>query len=490
MYHVGMTSAVGVRRGAVYGRESKGKTKSVADQLKVGMAALLELSWDHAGTYSDKTSASRYAKVVRGDWTRLRVDLEAGTVDALILWECSRGSRTLTDWSMLLDLCASLGVLIHVVSHDRTYDPRRAGDYKQLASEGVDAAVQVHRASESVRRGVNLAASEGRPHGRTPYGYVRVYDSSREFAEQRAQPEQVAIVNEIVTRVASAEPVYKIVRELRARKLPSPSGGLWTPSTVVNIARNPAYIGKRRHKDSLHDAIWPAIVPEAMWKLAQGVLGQPQRRESPPGRALYLLSAPLVQAPCGNSMGSTASGSGRRYRCIDDYCSSIGAADADAWVAAVVCARLSRRDARAMFAADDRASGAAREELDALEDELRAARESWARPGGGGISDEAMAMKESAMKAPIADARRRTRPTGVSASLLAMLDAAEAGEHVRTVWDDLPLPARRDLIRIVCGTITIAAAGGQPLNRWSKPKERQRAAERRITFERAQPRRR
>lgn len=484
-----MTSAVRVRRAAVYGRESKGKTKSVADQIKLGMAAVADLSWEHAGTYSDKTSASRFAKTVRGDWSRLRVDLEAGTVDVLILWECSRGSRTLTDWSMLLDLCASLGVLIHVISHDRTYDPRRASDYKQLASDGVDAAVQVHRASESVRRGVNAAAAEGRPHGRTPYGFERVYDSSREFVAQRAHPEQSRIVNEIVTRVASAKPIRDIVLDLRERGVPSPKGGRWSPTGVVNIARNPAYIGKRSHKGELHDAIWPAIVPATMWQLAQVVLGQPSRRESPPGRVQYLLSAPLVKAPCGHSMGSSGRGAGRRYSCGDDRCSSISAHDADAWVTAVVCARLSRRDARATFAADDAVSKRAHAELDALEGELLAARESWARPGGGGISDEAMAMKEAAMKEPIADARRRARPAGISAALLAMLDAAEAGKHVRAVWDLLPLPAQRDLIRIVCGSITIASARGQAtLNRWSSQQERARAAERRITFERAKPR--
>lgn len=466
-------------RAAVYGRESKGKTKSVADQVRIGESTVAEQGWIHAGTYSDKTSASRFAAKARGGWTALRADLEAGSIDLMVLWETSRGSRTLADWVNLLDTSRSRGVLLHVVSHERTYDPRRSADYKALADAGVSAAHSSDQASEAILRGVASSAVDGKPHGRVPFGYERSvwYEGSPKvkMIEQHPHPVHAVLVRDIITRVAKREPLIAIVRGLNTRGVPSPNGVRWSVLTVRNLARNPAYIGQRRHRGVITDAVWPEIMSPAMWHAANAVLDEPDRSTRQPGGLRHLLSY----------FGTTGHGgrwaaSHGRYRCQDDHCTSIGEATADELVTRVIVARFCRADARDLFAPDDTGSAVAKEELARLEAELAEARASFATPGG--ISATALAMKEAAMAAPIADARRRSRATGVPLAVLQLLDAAEFGEaKVRPVWDALPLPAQRGVVETLFESIVLGPLVGR-VNRWTSEEDRLDEAARRITI--------
>lgn len=466
-------------RAAVYGRESKGKTKSVADQVRIGESTVVEHGWIHAGVYSDKTSASRFAAKARGGWTALRADVEAGSIDLMVLWETSRGSRTLADWVNLLDTSRSRGVLLHVVSHERTYDPRRSADYKALADAGVSAAHSSDQASEAILRGVASSAVDGKPHGRVPFGYERSvwYEGSPKvkMIEQHPHPVHSVLVRDIITRVASREPLIAILRDLNSRGVPSPTGGRWGVEALHRLVRNPAYVGLRHHRGALTDAVWPGIMSPAMWHLANLVLDEPNRRTNQPGGLRHLLSY----------FGTTADGgrwnfSRGRYRCYVDHCTSIVAATADELITRLIVARLCKADARELFAPDDTASVTAREELARLEAELAEARASFAIPGG--ISAAALAMKEGAMAAPIADARRRSRPTGAPLAVLQLLDAAEFGEeHVRPVWDGLPLPAQRGVIETLFESIVLGPPVGK-ISRWTDDDDRLDEAARRITI--------
>src|SRR5258705_8784491 len=104
----GMTSTL---RAGVYGRESKGKTKSVDDQARLGEATVGEQRWHHVHTWTDKVSASRSARAVRDGWPLVLAAIERGDLDVLILWEASRGARTMKVWVELLDACRDHRVL-------------------------------------------------------------------------------------------------------------------------------------------------------------------------------------------------------------------------------------------------------------------------------------------------------------------------------------------------------------------------------------------
>lgn len=453
---------MGTLRAGIYGRNSKGEAKSIDDQLELGEAAVTEQGWTLANSYSDRQSASRYASKTRDDWARLLADIAADRLDILVLWESSRGGREEIEWFGMLNTCRTQGVLIHVISHERTYDMRISRDRKVLANDGVDAAYYSDELSDKVRRGVAASARKGGIHGACAYGYERVYDEhTREFIEQRPSA-HAPIVVEIFEALARKTPIITLVADLNGRGIPSPNGKVWSRDTVRRMARNVSYIGQRRHRtkhegkaptDEITKAVWPRLVEDSVFYDVQAVLDDDDRPRSKPGKARYLLSYNGC-APCGGALRvqPKRGTKSERYLCVEDSCISARMADVDEIVTRAVCERLSMPDARKLYAVDDAEVRKARTEAAKLRTDLDKARKSYALPDG--ISETALAMKERTYGPLIADADRRARPVGSSGALARLLDA----DDVRAEWDTYAVAAKRDVVarvvRVVVGSPT------------------------------------
>lgn len=484
---------------AIYGRNSSAKQKSIDDQQAENRAAVEANGWTVAAELDDPSSASRYATRVRKNWELLLALLP--DIDVVVLWEPSRGDRSLASWATFLDACREHHVRIHAVTHQRTYDPRNPRDYRSLAEDGVDSAYESDKTSQRVRRGQASAAAAGRPHSPTTFGYTRRYDPvTRTFLEQVPHPEQAPVVRDIITSVGRGTPLHQITHRLNAAGTPTHRGGaVWYHSTVRGIASNQAYRphpddparGIRVHNGALHVGQWPPLVTESEWQAAQAVLGgnsataRRARRDSAPGQIKYLLSGntAVMTATCGSALAGfpNSAGRGATYGCKADRCASAPMPEVDEYVTRLVVARLARKDARRLWVADDAASRAAGEELRRLLAELEEARQSFYRPGG--ISAEALAGKEAAMTPAIEDARRRSQPAGVPLAALELMEAAKFGaERVRTTWDAFPLPAQREIIARIFDRLTLGPATVR-LTRWSSPAERLEVVANRISHE-------
>jgi hypothetical protein len=81
------------------------------------------------------------------------------------LWEPFRGDRTLATWVTSFDLCRDVAPEFTRRSHKRIQDPRIACDYKSLAEDGVDSALQAEEISERMSGGLVSVMAAGRPHG-------------------------------------------------------------------------------------------------------------------------------------------------------------------------------------------------------------------------------------------------------------------------------------------------------------------------------------
>ena len=441
-------------RAGVYGRNSKGDGASIEDQLDLGCKTCAAQGWTLAGKYSDDSSASRYRSKDRDDWTRLLADLAAGHLDVLVLWKSARGSRDAIEWLNMLDGCRQRGTLIHVMADHHTYDPRNVDrDWEALATDGIKSASYSDYLSRDVRRGTLAAAAEGRPHGRVTYGYERTYSpGTGKMTGQRPGP-NAAIVQEIFEKIAAHTPINAIERDLRQRRLPSPTGVQWRRTTIRNMVTNVAYIGLRRHvirdkdtgsvvSDQVHPAPWPPLVDEARFYDVQALLGDKDRKTTRPGAARHLLSY-IATAPCGGTMQGQDSRrrTGQdRYGCGRDGCVSVCRNDADRVVQAFILARV-RQCGPSLLA--DPGDPSALAEAGRLRAQLEAARRSHARPDGLGISTESLAMTERALIPAIADADRRGRPVRASGALGELVGA----DDVTAVWAGLDMAARREVVR-------------------------------------------
>lgn len=430
------------KQAGVYARQSLGKAKSIAEQLAAGVAVCSENGWTLAWKYSDGSSASRYARSIRDDWSRVLADIGAGKLSILILWESSRGDRNLTTWSGLLDECRAKGVQIYVISDERLYDPRKGADWKALATAGVDGAAESDKISIRVKRGHAGAAAAGRPsHGRTPFGYVRRYDpSTGELVGQEIDPTTAPIVREIFTRISKGEAVSMIVKDFNERQVPTPGAVQWYRVRIRDIAMNRAYVGQRVYNGTITDGTWPAIVGPEQFFAVQQILTDPKRVTTRPGRAVHLLSYLGTCGPCGAPLTAVRG----RYRCLTSGCVTIVQRDMDSFVTRMVLSRLSQPDVyealRQHGDDDDRAVLDARNQVATLQARLDEFRQSAAR---GETSPASLAVVETELARQIQQAQQRVQVAEVPVVLRAIV---EPGEDVRDRWEGALLPARRQVI--------------------------------------------
>src|SRR5258707_8143462 len=102
----------------VSNKGSNGTDRSIDQQNQANRDACDRRAWTIAAEYADLESASRFAGPKGGanreDYKRALADVKAGLLDILVMWEPSRGSRELENWSHLLNACRAAGGLIYV----------------------------------------------------------------------------------------------------------------------------------------------------------------------------------------------------------------------------------------------------------------------------------------------------------------------------------------------------------------------------------------
>lgn len=468
-----------LRPAGVYGRQSRGKTKSVDEQVAECVADVEHQCKEFriVATYTDLVSASRYGTKRRGDHVKLLADITSGRLKLIATWSPDRADRTLTTWSQFLDACRDHKVLIRITDHERTYDVTNPRDWRQLAEDGIDAAYFSEKLSRVILRGVGGAAKSGRPPmGPCPYGYRRLYDpttgklqgeyvddedgSKRWVGGQEIDPDTAPIVREIFARVARGEPTDRIIKDLDRRRVPPPGtrshkktgSKQWYPQRIRDIVLSPTYLGRRRHRATGRNATdapqifiasWPALVDESVWYAANRVMNAPSRffNGRRPGRQTHLLT---YLAVC--HRGHPIRARSDVYTCTPHGCVHLKREPVDRLVRAEIIKYLSRDDVYANLrrAGDDagREAVAAEDEAARLQGEL----DDWRRSAtdGRGTTPETLAVVEADLRKKIQAAQDRAKMADLPPALRQML---AAGGTVAERWDNAELAARRDLIR-------------------------------------------
>lgn len=400
-------------------------------------------------------SASWYAKKARTDFDRLLKDIAAGKLDLVWFWTLSRSQRRLDVYAALRDLCRANGV--GWVIKNRLYDLNDSSDLRSLGIDAVNGEIQSLEISENVKLGLELAATKGKPHSHTTYGYRRIYENKK-YKTQVPEEPQAGVVREIITRISNGDPISRIVSDFQARKIPSPSGNpKWARSTVRGIATNLAYIGTRVHEPVDREKrktgertetpnCWPAISDaenfEETFYRAKAILDSPERKTRRPGREFkHLLSHIARCDECGERLPAKfdkrPTNPRRTYTCPVRHV-NISADDLDNFVRAAINAYLARpdvQDALAQGQSDDIEVIAARAEAAKLRGELEENRQ--AREAGLLTLAEYLRFKE-ALSVRISAAESRVEVAATPPIL-------RSGP---VEWDDLAI-ARQVVVEVV-----------------------------------------
>lgn len=313
------------------------------------------LGWRVAGVYEDNDKSASTGKR-RPAYERMLADVEAGRIDAVVVWDLDRLTRRPIEVEQFIDIADRHRVALASVGGDVDLATDNGRMFARI--KGAVARAEVERKSTRQCRANLQRAESGRPGGgRRPFGYSRdrmtVVDS--EAAEVRKASEALL----------AGSSVRGIVADLNARGVTATTGGPWRPTELRRMLVNPRNAGLVVHRgDVLGKGAWPAILDEDTFYGVRAVLSDPARHKAGPPRR-YLLSGIAHCSVCGGRLfGVTEKGKGPLYRCESRRHVSMKADPVDDLILRLVAARLSQPDAADLLAPPGRA-----DEARALRDE-------------------------------------------------------------------------------------------------------------------------
>lgn len=463
------------RRAAVYARISRddeGTGANVDNQISDCRARAARDGLTVVEVYrDDDISASTIATAERPAFGQMMSDAREGRFDVILAYSNSRLTRRPLELEGLIQHHERYGTQFRtVVSGDdnlATADGRMVARIKASVDAG-----EAERTAERVRRKMRQLAEDGRYVGRRPFGW----DFTGAGVTQRlvVNDAEAAVVRECVDRVLAGDALWKIVRDLNARGVPTSTGGPWATQVLRRMLLRWMNAGLRQHQPrrrgkpvgpvALYPGQWEPIIDRETHERVVALLTDPGRRKNNRGTEVkYLLTSLAFCGVCGGHVVGTAEftytlANGRErhyphaYKCPAAGCHGVQRrmADVDDLVERVVLGVLERDGVR-LLGGDPAAAEAARARIGGLEAKLALAADQFADDA---ITADQLARITERVR-PQLDAERsrltRSQPSGTLGEY--------AGPGVRDAWERADVETRRAVIRATGVRVTILQVG-------------------------------
>lgn len=210
---------------------------------------------------------------------RLLDDIKAGRVDCVVVYKVDRLSRSLLDFSRLMEVFDA-----HEVSFvSVTQQFNTTSSMGRLTLNILLSFAQFEREIISERTSDKIAATrrKGKWSGGVP---ILGYDVVPEGGKLMVNEDEAERVRRIFEIYLNKEALLETVKELDARgwqnkryvtrKGVERGGSPFTRVTLYKLLRNVAYIGKTRYKDEVHEGEHPAIVDPEIFNQVQRILSR------------------------------------------------------------------------------------------------------------------------------------------------------------------------------------------------------------------------
>lgn len=408
-------------------------------------------------TYSDVGSASNFARKPRGDFGKLIDDLRHRRFNGngLIVWEVSRGSRRVDEWTTLFTLLAEQHKLIAVPSLDNVFDPADDFDYDALMRLVLDAKLESAKTSKRIRRGVNAMAPKGHPHGRAPYGYRAVYENKTVLGWV-PEPDEKAVLVDAFERIAAGESLRSVARVMAGHGVVGRNGRPMTAETLRPMLLSDTYRGVRVHapgsksrhdrKGTVHhyDGKWDALVSDELFYAVKSRLTDPARKTTRPGRGVHLLSMIGKCDVCDGPIAARNRDAERRYVCHRASHVLVGADALDQYVEQNMLVWLTRPENVERLTAGDGDNDALADARDAQARIRAELADLVEQVGSGALSATFAALAEPKIQQRLDAATRRVEELATPSSLRGLIDPAG---DVTAQWQRAPMPVKREIAR-------------------------------------------
>ncbi len=451
----------------VYGRASqdrKGLMRSINDQVTDCEAWCQPIRWRVARVIKDSDrSASQWRKKEREGFEEAIALINSGRYGGFVTWEPSRAGRDLEIYVQLRKACQRAGVLY--LTHGRVYDLSRSDDSFMMGFEFLRAEADANTMRERQLRTVRLNAEKGRPHGRLPYGYRRVYDEyTGVLLRQEPDPHTGQIVRDAARAVLAGKSVWSVAMRLEDAGEPTPMKPWvdaprgWDTNTLRQVLQNPTIAGKRVYRgEVIGDAQWEALISWEDFQRLQRLFADPGRRVKggggTPAKTLMVHIAKCHY--CGRPLKRAVrrrkgKADAVKYQCQFRGCykTTISQPGLDAFVEEAVLTWFERPENLSRIAetndGDDwlAQSAAAEGRIAALRMRLDEAAEQYS---AGALSLGMLTKVEQTLRPQIEEAQRALIPPISDERVRELVTSGD----VRAAWADLPLAERRTIIKVM-----------------------------------------
>ena len=258
---------------------------------------------------------------------RLLADIEAGKVDCIVVYKVDRLSRSLIDFSKIMDVLERRSVSF--VSVTQQFNTSTSMGRLMLNVLLSFAQFEREMISERTRDKIAATRRKGKWSGGMP---MLGYDVDARGGRLHVNDDEAARVREIFELYLNRLSLIEVVKELDARgwttkrwttrKGHERGGKPFNKNSLFKLLTNRIYLGKITYKDEAYDGEHPAIVDEDIFERAQRLLKRNGRSGAPYVRNRFgaVLKGLVRCVPCECGMvpthatKTTSGGGNKRYR--------------------------------------------------------------------------------------------------------------------------------------------------------------------------------
>lgn len=298
-------------RAGIYARISsdrEGDNLAVSRQLADCEALASRREWTVVERYVD-SDVSAYSGKRRPQYLRMLEEIDAGLVEAVVVYHADRLHRHPRELEDFIDLCQRTRTKLATVSGDLDLSTHEGQLLARIT--GAVARKESDDKSRRIQRKHEELAAAGRVSGggTRPFGY--------EADKRTLRPDEAQVIRACATRVLAGDSLRSLCTKLNSDGVVTVTGKEWSSQTLRRMLMSARISGQREHKGEIAatKAEWPAIITPRQTQQLRAKLGDPDRRTNRTARR-YLLARLLRCSHCGTQLYSRPRADGsRRYVC-------------------------------------------------------------------------------------------------------------------------------------------------------------------------------